>query len=161
MNSPFADRISRRTLFARLAAVAPLVFASSRVFAQAKTPMMVIKDPSCGCCEKWIAHMTANGFTATVTNTPDMKPVKLRYKVPSALESCHTALIAGYVIEGHVPGADVKTFLARKPAGMLGLTIPGMPASAPGMDLAPFQPYTVLAFDAKGATTPFSTHNKA
>ena len=133
------------------ATVAPLL-------AQAKTPITIYKDPGCGCCEKWVAHMNANGFVATVHNTSDMKPIKTRYKVPGALESCHTASVGGYTIEGHVPAADVKTLLTRKPAGVVGLTIPGMPASAPGMDTKPFQPYTVLTFDATGKTSTFADH---
>jgi hypothetical protein len=149
-------------LLARLlVTAAPLAFVPSRLLAQAKTPVAVFKDPSCGCCEKWVAHLTANGFAVTVTNTSDMTSVNARYKVPAALESCHTATVANYVIVGHVPAADVRRLLAEKPAGVVGLTIPGMPASAPGMDMAPFQPYTVLAFDAKGATTGYARHTKA
>jgi hypothetical protein len=136
------------------AAVAPLV-------AQTKVPIVIYKDPNCGCCEKWVAHMNANGFIATVHNSADMKPIKARYKVPSALESCHTAAVGNYVIEGHVPAADVKALLAKKPAGVIGLTIPGMPASAPGMDVQPFKPYTVLAFDAAGKTSTFAEHTRA
>jgi len=129
--------------------------------AQTRVPMEVFKDPNCGCCEKWIAHMTANGFAAAIRNTSDIAPVKKRYKVPTAVESCHTAIIGTYVIEGHVPAADVKRLLSTKPAGVIGLAIPGMPASAPGMDVTPFQPYTVLAFDATGKTSVFAQHTKA
>lgn len=125
-----------------------------------KTPISVYKDPSCGCCEKWVDHMTANGFAPTVTNG-DMPPIKKLYKVPRALESCHTAVVGGYVIEGHVPAQDIRKLLAAKPAGIVGLTIPGMPASAPGMDVLPFQPYDVLTFDAAGKTTIYAKHTKA
>jgi len=78
--------------------------------------------------------------------------------VPAALHSCHTSLVGGYVIEGHVPAEDVKKLLAAKPAGIIGLTIPGMPQSAPGMDVTPFQPYDVLTFDKDGKSTVYAKH---
>ena len=132
-----------------------------RAGAQAKVPVAVYKDPNCGCCHLWVQHMAANGFATTVTDTADMNPIKVRYKVAKNLESCHTAVVGGYVIEGHVPASDVKALLAKKPTGLVGLTIPGMPQSAPGMDMKPFQPFTVLTFDAKGTTTVFAKHDKA
>jgi hypothetical protein len=130
------------------------------LFAQAATPIVVYKDPSCGCCTLWVTHMNANGFKATVHEGP-MEPVHTKYKVPAALQSCHTGILGTLVIEGHVPAADVKRFLKEKPAGVIGLTIPGMPQSAPGMDVKPFQPYTVLAFDARGKTTVYAKHDRA
>jgi len=153
--------LTRRELLTRLALVAPMALGPSLLRAQTKVAMEVFKDPGCSCCEKWVAHMSANGFAATVRNTSDMAPVKKRYKVPTAVESCHTAIISTFVIEGHVPADDVKRLLSTKPAGVIGLAIPGMPASAPGMDVTPFQPYTVLAFDAAGKTTVFARHTKA
>src|SRR5262245_33540493 len=150
--------LSRRTLLAGLVGMATLVRRGSA--AQAKTPVVVYKDPSCGCCRNWVTHMEANGFAATVHDTSDMTSVKARNKVPKSMESCHTAVVGNYVIEGHVPAADVKRLLAAKPAGIVGLAIPGMPASAPGMDVQPFQAYTVLTFDATGKTTVFARHDK-
>jgi hypothetical protein len=137
------------------------VAVGQRTFAQTKPALAVYKDPSCGCCQSWVQHMAANGFAPAVTDTADMTAIKTRYKVPAALQSCHTAVVGSYVIEGHVPAADVKRLLAAKPKGIVGLTVPGMPASAPGMDGKPFQPYTVLTFDAAGATTPFARHDRA
>ena len=157
-----AHGISRRTLLVGLS-TAFTGFAGILLRAQAKpakTPILVFKDPSCGCCSKWVDHMIANGFAPTVTEG-DMGPVHARYKVPVALQSCHTASVANYVIEGHVPAADVRKLLAAKPANVIGLTIPGMPQSAPGMDVLPFRPYEVLSWDAKGATTVFAKHDKA
>jgi hypothetical protein len=154
--------ISRRALLVTLSGSVVALGAVLRGQAQtaaSKTPISVFKDPSCGCCEKWVDHMTANGFAPAVTNG-DMAPIKKMYKVPPALGSCHTAVVGGYVIEGHVPAADVRKLLATKPAGIVGLTIPGMPASAPGMDGMPFQPYDVLTFDAAGKTTVFAKHVK-
>ena len=152
--------ISRRTLLTRFAALVAVLGAGPRALAQLKTPMTVYKDPSCGCCGKWVEHMEGHGFRAAVING-DMPPVRARLKVPDALQSCHTATVGGYVIEGHVPAEDVKKLLAQKPAGILGLTIPGMPASAPGMDMLPFRPYDVLTFTAEGRTTLFARHTKA
>jgi hypothetical protein len=154
--------ISRREWLTRLSAMAPATFVwQAQARAKAGIPLVVYKDPNCGCCEAWIAHMKANGFTPAVTNTPDMDAVKRARGVPAPLASCHTALVGGYVIEGHVPAPDVKKLLAQKPQGIVGLTIPGMPSSAPGMDMQPFQPYTVLSFDAHGKTMVFAAHSKA
>jgi hypothetical protein len=124
------------------------------------TPLTVYKDPDCGCCEKWVAHMKANGFAPTVTNTRDVSNIKRQHGVPDALASCHTARVGGYIVEGHVPAADVKRLLTQQPKGVVGLTIPGMPSSAPGMDMTPFKPYTVLSFDAQGKTTVFAEHRQ-
>jgi hypothetical protein len=95
--------------------------------------------------------MTAAGFKASVIEG-DMAPVHARFKIPADLQSCHTAFVEGYLIEGHVPAADVRRLLAEKPRAIRGLTIPGMPASAPGMDGRPFRPYDVLSFDDRGQT---------
>jgi len=151
---------SRRALIARLLSLTGAALFVPRALAQTKTPITVYKDPGCGCCGKWVEHMDGSGFRATVINA-DMPPVRARYKVPPALQSCHTATVGGYVIEGHVPAADVRKLLAQKPAGIVGLTIPGMPQSAPGMDALPFQPYTVLTFAADGKTAVFTRHTKA
>jgi hypothetical protein len=104
--------------------------------------------------------MEKRGYKATVSNG-EMEPIKARFKVPGNLQSCHTTIVAGYVIEGHVPASDLERLLTKKPKGVLGLTVPGMPASAPGMDQMPFQPYTVFTFDAGGRTTVFTRHDTA
>jgi hypothetical protein len=152
------NEITRRRLLGLLASGAAV--AVRPLTAQSVTPIVVYKDPSCGCCTAWVTHMNANGFKATVHEGP-MDPVHTRYRIPPALQSCHTGVVGSYVIEGHVPAADVKRFLREKPARIVGLTIPGMPQSAPGMDEKPFQPYTVMAFDAQGKTTVFAKHDKA
>ena len=104
-----------------------------------------------------MVHLREHGFTVTERPEDDLAPVKRRLGVPSALESCHTALVEGYVIEGHVPASDIRRLLKEKPK-VLGLAIPGMPKSAPGMDLKPFAPYEVLSFDASGKTAVFAKH---
>lgn len=154
--------MSRRTLLRHLAAGAAAVAILPRgVRALGGIPIAVYKDASCGCCHKWVEHLTASGFAPTVTDTPGMPAIKTKYKVADRLQSCHTAIAGGYVIEGHVPAADIKKLLATKPKGILGLTIPGMPQSAPGMDMTPFQPFTVLSFDDKGNTAVFAKHATA
>ena len=122
--------------------------------------LLVYKDAACGCCTAWVDHMHSNGWRSMVTNG-NMAPIKTQFKVPAELQSCHTTLVGGYVVEGHVPAGDVAKLLAEKPKGIIGLTIPGMPASAPGMDLTPFRPYTVLTFDASGRTAVFAQHDRA
>ena len=156
-------RISRRVMLAQFAGgLAAAAVASRQATAQTRIPIAVYKDKNCGCCHLWVEHMAANGFAPAVTDAADMKPIKVRYKVPAKLESCHTAFVGGtYVIEGHVPAADVKRLLAQKPTGIVGLTVPGMPQSAPGMDVKPFQAYSVLTFDTAGKTTVFAKHDKA
>jgi len=145
--------LSRRRLLGDAALTAIGLIGFRRLaFAQPGPPITVYKDPSCGCCAKWVDHMRANGFTASVTETTDMDAIKVRYKVGEKLRSCHTTLAGGYVIEGHVPADDVKRLLKEKPKGIAGLTIPGMPQSAPGMDLTPHRAYEVLSFDPAGAT---------
>jgi hypothetical protein len=155
-------QFSRREICGALLGTAAAAAAWPRVItAQTKPTLAVYKDPSCGCCEAWVAHMKANGFAATVTNTSDVNTIKKQHGVTDALASCHTALVGGYVIEGHVPAADVTRLLTEKSKTIKGLTIPGMPASAPGMDMKPFQPYTVLSFDAQGKTAAYAVHKSA
>jgi hypothetical protein len=130
---------------------------AKQMAAAAKTPVSVYKSPTCGCCGKWIEHMQANGFAATTTNLPDVGPIKAKHGVPSALHSCHTSLVGGYVIEGHVPAEDIRRLLREKPA-IVGLAAPGMPAGSPGMDVPNSPSYDVIAFDKAGNTKVFATH---
>ena len=124
--------------------------------APAKPHLSVYKSPTCGCCAKWVEYMEANGFTATVTNLPDVTPIKISNGLPPRLGSCHTTLIAGYVIEGHVPVSDIRRLLKEKPA-IAGLAAPGMPAGSPGMDVPNSPPYDIIAFDKSGRTSVYST----
>ena len=119
--------------------------------------MTVYKTPTCGCCTKWVNHLREQGFQVTAYDISDLTPIKKKYGVPNALTACHTAIVDGYVIEGHVPAADVKRLLKERPK-VVGLTIPGMPQSAPGMDVTPHQPYEVLAFDVRGKTTVYAKY---
>jgi hypothetical protein len=129
------------------------------VSSSAKPHLTVYKDPNCGCCGAWIEYMRVKGYRSTVLHV-DLNPIKTKYHVTPNLASCHTTLVDGFVVEGHVPEGDIVRLLKERPAGVVGLTVPGMPASAPGMDGMPFQPYSVLTFDKAGKTTVWARHTK-
>ena len=116
----------------------------------------VYKSPTCGCCNAWIEHLEAAGFTVRAVNTDNIAGVKTANGVPGKLASCHTALVDGYVLEGHVPADLVKKLLAERPA-VAGLAVPGMPAGSPGMEVGQKDPYSVVAFDRQGGTTIYAT----
>ncbi len=118
--------------------------------------MTVYKSPTCGCCTKWIDHLRAAGFPVTARDTSDLDAVKARYGVPRKLISCHTAIVRGYVIEGHVPADLIARLLAERPR-IAGLAVPGMPANSPGMDLPSSERYDVVAFDRTGVTSVYAT----
>lgn len=118
--------------------------------------MEVWKDATCGCCDGWVKHMKAAGFEATVHDVTDLQAVKAAHGVPDALQSCHTAVVDGYVVEGHVPAADVRRLLAERPRAK-GLSAPGMPPSSPGMDI-PGTPYEVVLFGAPGGDRVWARH---
>ncbi len=116
----------------------------------------VYKNPTCGCCKKWIAHLEAAGFPVTARDTSDLEAVRMRYAVPANLTACHTALVQGYVIEGHVPADLIARLLATRPK-VAGLAVPGMPPSSPGMDLPSGEHYEVVMFDRAGKTAVYAT----
>lgn len=135
-----------------------LVLLSPAAWAGPPLPTVeVYKSPSCGCCGKWVEHMKANGFKVVTHETDDIAPHKQRLGVPLGMGSCHTAEAGGYLIEGHVPAGDVKRLLAEKPKAK-GLVSPGMPQSAPGMDLPGRQPYEILLVGRDGGTSTFAKH---
>ena len=129
------------------------------VLAQSQPTMTVQRDPGCGCCLNWVAHLQKAGFKVLVTESPVMDAVKDQKGVPKTARSCHTGVVDGYVIEGHVPAADIQRLLKERPA-VVGLAVPGMPAGSPGMEMSngSKQPYDVLAFDKAGKTTVFASH---
>lgn len=116
----------------------------------------VWKSPSCGCCGGWIRHMRLAGFPVAVHDLDDVQPIKSARGVPDALQSCHTAVVDGYVIEGHVPAADIKRLLNERPPAK-GLAAAGMPQSAPGMDGAP-EPYDVVLFGGPAGDARYARH---
>ena len=115
----------------------------------------VYKDPNCGCCSKWVDHMKAAGFNVTAIDTSDVAGVKQKYNIGSNLQSCHTAVIGDYAIEGHVPADVIKKLLEDKPT-IAGLAVPGMPMGSPGMEGATRERYDVLTFDRAGRTTVYA-----
>jgi hypothetical protein len=129
--------------------------------ATAMPRILVHKSPSCGCCGSWVEHLRRSGFVVDVQNEEDIGPIKARVGVPYGKGSCHTAEIGGYFIEGHVPAEDIKRLLAERPAAK-GLTLPGMPAGSPGMEMPDgrIDPYTVELVNPDGSTHPFSRHGK-
>lgn len=122
-----------------------------------KPVITVYKDPSCGCCKKWVEYLVKHGYRVNAKDTPDMQAIKASLGVPDKLASCHTAVVNGYLIEGHVPAADIQRLLTQKPK-IAGLAAPGMPAGSPGMEGPRSQAYQVLAFDKKGETRVFASH---
>lgn len=116
----------------------------------------VWKSPYCGCCEGWVKHMQTAGFSVKVHTVEDVDAVKAAKGVPDTLVSCHTAVVEGYAIEGHVPASDVRRLLTERPK-VKGVSAPGMPQSAPGMDM-PGQAYDVVAFGAPSGTTVYARH---
>ena len=145
----------RRSALRRMA-LACTAFAAPSLWAAAPTapkeapstriPVEVWKDPNCGCCQDWVVHMEHNGFAVTVHDTGN-SAVRARLGIPARLGSCHTALVEGYALEGHVPAADVHKLIKQKPKA-LGIAVPGMPVGSPGMDGPEYggrkDPYEVL-----------------
>ena len=123
-----------------------------------KVPTITVyKDPSCGCCKSWIAHLVKYGYRVDAKDTPAMAEVKRTLGVPAALTACHTAVVNGYLIEGHVPAADIARLLKEKPK-VAGLAVPGMPTGAPGMEGPRQEHYKVLSFDKSGKTRIFASY---
>ena len=123
-------------------------------------PMTVYKSASCGCCTQWVDHARANGFTVRTVNTEDLNSVKREMGIPAALASCHTVVVGSYLVEGHVPAADVKRLLRDRPK-VRGIAVPGMPIGSPGMEQGPvsgYERYDVIAFEQNGATRVFASH---
>jgi hypothetical protein len=140
-----------------------VALSSSIVLAQTPakpTQVEVFKSATCGCCGKWIEHMRAAGFTVRVTDLGDaeLQQMKKKSGVPDAAQSCHTARVGGYVVEGHVPASEVRRLLVER-RKVAGIAVPGMPVGSPGMEMpnVKAQPYDVLSFDAQGNTKVFST----
>lgn len=150
----------------RFPVVAALVSAliATAVMVNAQAPIVeVYKSPTCGCCSKWVEHLQQDGFTVRVTDLDDtaLDALKSKRGVPRTAQSCHTALVGGYVIEGHVPATEVRRLLKERPS-VAGLAVAGMPLGSPGMEVPGRKPHTynVISFDKAGATRIFSTQNR-
>jgi hypothetical protein len=127
--------------------------------AQAPPKIEVFKTTTCGCCAKWVEHLRSQGFSPRTVDLVNLSEVKAKHNVPRALQSCHTAIVGGYVIEGHVPAADIRSLLKQRPA-VVGLAVPGMPIGSPGMEGPNPDRYDVLSFDKQGQTRVFATHGR-
>jgi hypothetical protein len=150
--------MKRRYFLASLtAAAAALSFPV--VAKQALPQVQVFKDPNCGCCGVWVEHMKDAGFSVTVTEVNDTSVARRKYGLPERFGSCHTAVVGGYVVEGHVPADDVKKLLVMKPVA-IGLTVLGMPVGSPGMEMGSRKdPYQVLLVAKDGRERVFATYN--
>lgn len=122
-------------------------------------PMTIYKSETCLCCAKWVDHVKAAGFRTTVHDRDPIDPVKDELNIPKHVRSCHTAVVGGYLVEGHVPAADIKRMLKEK-ASVMGLAVPGMPVGTPGMEQpgVPAEPYHVVAFQKTGTTSVFARY---
>ncbi|MGC1310176.1 MAG: DUF411 domain-containing protein, partial [Phormidesmis sp.] len=134
--------------------------AQSNAHSALTSELTVFRSPTCGCCHDWVNYMSAAGFSINDNITAEMDSVKQTYGVSEELSSCHTAVIDGYVIEGHVPAADVRRLLIEKPS-VVGITAPGMPVGSPGMEMEMgdrVDDYIVYTFTAQGKALPFAQH---
>jgi hypothetical protein len=137
-------------------AVAICTIISSTVYA---ADMTVYKSEYCGCCTEWAEQMEAAGFTLAVINSERMEQIKSQYGVPRNLQSCHTAMVDGYIVEGHVPASDIKRLISQK-KNILGIATLGMPQSAPGMDVPGANDmYQVVAFNKTGMQYVYNEYN--
>lgn len=128
---------------------ATLAASPTRAVADALPKALVYKTPSCGCCSLWVDHMREAGFEVDARDLNDIIPVKIDAGVPPRMSSCHTTLIDGYVVEGHIPAEHVKRLLEERP-DVVGIAVPGMPIGSPGMEGIGARPYQVLSWDRQG-----------
>ncbi|WP_170919445.1 DUF411 domain-containing protein [Halomonas sp. BC2] len=135
--------MSKKRLIMPLSMIAGLAVSLS--FAQAAPVIEVHSDPHCGCCSDWVSHLEEAGFEVDHHRHDGVRTIKIEHGVTPELASCHTALVEGYVIEGHVPAADIQRLLEERPA-IAGLAVPGMPHGSPGMETGRVDDYAVLGF---------------
>jgi len=147
--------VPRRIPSLSLLAVCTLVLAAPFAAADDPPTVRVYKSPTCGCCTKWIRHLERSGFEVEATDVRDVRPIKRSNGLPRGLDSCHTAFVGPYLIEGHVPAADIERLLEEAPE-VAGLAVPEMPIGSPGMEGPNPVAYEVLAFDGDGETYVFS-----
>lgn len=122
-----------------------------------KAEVVMHKNAGCECCDKWAAYMQSNGYSVEIVESDNLQAFKMEQGIPPTMGACHTSLIDGYVVEGHVPAEDIEKLLDERPDAA-GIVVPGMPASSPGMNTALNQPYDVLLLDHSGDTEVYSSH---
>lgn len=142
---PATPATDRRHLIIAAAGLALVGVAPRSLLAAAGSSIKVYKTPTCGCCEMWVDHLSTSGFDVSAEDLADLDTIKQMAGVPDHLISCHTGLIEGYTIEGHVPAAAIRKLLAERPK-IGGLAVPGMPAGSPGMPSPNPERYDVFAF---------------
>jgi hypothetical protein len=152
-----SDRLSRRGFLAGMAGI--WLVGLPRQKSAVPVAITIYKSRSCGCCTKWVDHVKAAGFDARVHDEENMDGLKDELGVPQEVRSCHTAVVGGFLIEGHVPAADIRQLLTRRPK-VAGLAVPGMPTGTPGMAEpgSRISDFEVLAFQTDGSTTVFARH---
>ena len=152
----------RAVLAGALPVAAALVLPRFSTAAEALPRMTVNRDPACGCCGGWIAHVKAAGFPVDEIESANLAPLKARLGVPVELSSCHTAEIGGYVIEGHVPADAIKRLLAERPQAK-GLAVGGIPIGSSGMEVegTPPETYDVVLFSADAQQRVFARYRGA
>lgn len=139
-----------------LSALAVVALLTTQATGEATSKMVVYKDPNCGCCGHWIEHVKGAGFRVVVRNRSSLADIKEQYGISPQLRSCHTAVVEGYAVEGHVPADVIQRLLRERPA-VTGIAVPGMPGGAPGMESPVSERYNVLTFDRSGVTRIYAT----
>jgi len=137
-------------------AAAPEAAAAPDASPRTLPPVLVYKTEGCGCCNAWVEHLRAAGFEVDARNVTDIASIKAGAGIGPSVSSCHTALVDGYVVEGHVPADVIERMLAERP-DIAGLAVPGMPVGSPGMEGDGAKPYEVLALDRQGRTSVYAT----
>jgi hypothetical protein len=148
----YADKRKKMKKLKRTLAIIPLMVLPH--LRAASPEVIVYKTRTCGCCAKWVDHLKANGFAPTVNDVPSTAEYRRKYGVPDQLQSCHTATVGGYTVEGHVPASDIQQLLKKRPKAT-GLAVPGMPLGSPGMEGPRSDTYSVLLFHSDGRTSVF------
>lgn len=149
--------ITRRAMIGSVLAAIPAAACSKPAKAAEVT---IYKSPACGCCGAWVEHIQASGLKTITVDKDDVTPIAKRLGVPDNMRSCHTALIDGYFVEGHVPAPDIKRLIAERPAAR-GIAVPGMPVGSPGMEQGDRRDdYDTFVIDRKGAARVYARHNR-
>lgn len=150
--------IDRRTMLGLMLAAMPAAACSGPAKA---VEVNVYKSPSCGCCGAWVDHLRSSGMAVVVQDMDDVSPIAAAAGVPNLARSCHTAIVDGYFVEGHVPVPDIRKLLKERPKAR-GIAVPGMPIGSPGMEQGDTrQPYDTMIVDRNGEMRVFARHNQA
>lgn len=144
-----------RNAFLKALVAVPAVTAVRMMAAAPK--IQVYKTPTCGCCANWVKHLQANGFEVAVKEVQDTGEYRRQYGVPEKLLSCHTGVVEGYALEGHVPASEIHRLLKERPKAK-GLSVPGMPMGSPGMEGSVTQAFSVILFDSEGHTSVYKSY---